>query len=66
MNVQQLTRLIPGVLVIVSLVLGSGASPAYLGSHAVLLALFVAIMLTQSALTGVCPLERELRRAGLR
>lgn len=65
MTVSRLTRLIPGVLVIVSLLLGSELSPLFLSAYALGLAAFVAIMLAQSAVTGICPLEHMLKRAGL-
>ena len=65
MTVQRLTRLIPGVLVLVSLILGAPDSPLFLSGYALLLAGFVAVMLGQSGVTGFCPLERMLKATGL-
>ena len=65
MTVQRLTRLIPGVLVLVSLILGAPDSPLFLSGYALLLAGFVAVMLGQSGVTGICPLERMLKATGL-
>ncbi len=53
-------RRIAGIFVLVSLALGTWVHPAWL-----LFTAFVGFNLFQSSLTGFCPLERMLGRAGL-
>lgn len=59
MTTERGLRILAGVMVLLSLLLGYLVSPWW---H--LLALFVALNLIQSAFTGACPAERILRRLG--
>lgn len=60
MHLNEYLRLIAGVMVLVSLTLGTMVHPNwnYLG-------LFVAVNLVQSAFTGWCPMMALLRRLGV-
>jgi hypothetical protein len=53
-------RRIAGLFILVSLALATWVNPAWL-----LFTAFVGLNLFQSSLTGFCPLERMLGRAGL-
>ena len=59
MTTERAVRLLAGILVAVSLVLGYFISPYW---H--LLAVFVSLNLIQSSFTGVCPAEKMLKRLG--
>ena len=61
MNVERYVRLVAGLLVLASVLLGVYASPWFF-----LLTGFVAVNLIQSAFTDWCPLMTCLRSAGVR
>ncbi len=60
MTVESMIRLIAGVFVAASVVLGMYVHPYFLG-----FTLFVGLNLTQSAFTGWCPMMAILRLAGV-
>lgn len=60
MNVERLLRLIAGIVVALSVTLAHFFNPAWL-----LLTLFVALNLIQSAFTNWCPAMTLLRKAGV-
>ncbi len=60
MQLEHIIRILAGVFVLVSIVLGHFAQPAWL-----LLGVFVGVNLIQSAFTGFCPAEKILIRMGL-
>ena len=64
-SLKNATRLIPGLFVLLSLLLGVKESPVYLDGLWLLMNGFVGLMLLQSGITQVCPLEMMLKRAGL-
>ena len=61
MTVERTLRLIAGIFVALSVVLGYFVSPWFLA-----FTLFVGLNLAQSALTNWCPMMTILRRAGLK
>lgn len=61
MTVERMLRLIAGVFVILSVLLGILVSPLFLW-----FTLFVGLNLLQSAFTNWCPMMMILRRAGVR
>lgn len=62
----QLTRVVAGTFILVSLLLGVPASPLYHSDYWLLFTAFVGVNLLQSGLTRWCLMERLLRRLGLR
>lgn len=60
MRLNELLRLIAGVVVLLAVVLGSTVHPYWN-----YLAAFVAVNLIQSAFTGWCPMMALLRRLGI-
>jgi len=62
----QLTRIVAGTFILVSLLLGVRASPLYHSEYWLLFTAFVGVNLLQSGLTRWCLMERLLRRLGLR
>lgn len=61
MTLERMLRLIAGVFVIASVLLGVFVHPYFLW-----FTLFVGLNLTQSAFTNWCPMMAILRRAGVR
>ncbi len=61
MTLEPMLRLIAGVFVLASVLLGLAVHPYFLG-----LTLFVGANLVQSALTNWCPMMTLLRRLGVR
>ncbi len=59
-------RILAGLMVLVSLVLGAPQSPLFVSTLWLWLAAFTAVNLAQSGVTGFCPAEAILRRLGLR
>ncbi len=59
MSTERGVRLLAGMMVAISLILGILISPYWL-----LLAAFVSLNLIQSSFTGFCPAEKVLRRLG--
>jgi len=62
----QLTRVIAGTFILLSLALGVPGSPLFVSSWWLAFTAFVGINLLQSGLTRWCLMERILRRLGLR
>ena len=62
----QLTRVVAGTFILLSLALGVPGSPAFVSSWWLAFTAFVGINLLQSGLTRWCLMERILRRLGLR
>ena len=62
----QLTRVVAGTFILVSLLLGVPASPLYQTEYWMLFTAFVGANLLQSGITRWCLMERLLRRLGLR
>lgn len=62
----QLTRVIAGTFVLISLALGASGSPVFQHSAWLWFTAFVGINLLQSGLTRWCLMERILRTLGLR
>ena len=61
MTVERALRLVAGVFVILSVVLGM-----YVNQHFLWFTLFVGLNLFQSGLTNWCPMMAILRKAGIR
>jgi hypothetical protein len=57
--------MVAGSIVLVSLTLGMPASPLFLSTAWLWVAVFVGANLLQSAFTRFCPLELILRKAGV-
>ena len=62
----QLTRVVAGTFILLSLALGVPGSPLFVSPWWLALTAFVGINLLQSGLTRWCLMERMLRRLGLR
>lgn len=62
----QLTRVIAGGFVLLSLALGVRGSPIYLSTYCLWFTAFVGVNLLQSGLTRWCLMERILRVLGLK
>jgi Protein of unknown function (DUF2892) len=66
MTTWQLTRVIAGTFILLSLALGVPASPIYQSGYWLWFTAFVGINLLQSGMTRWCLMERILRSLGLR
>jgi hypothetical protein len=66
MTTWQLTRVVAGTFVLLSLALGVKESPLYVSSYFLWFTAFVGANLLQSGLTRWCLMERILRGLGLR
>ncbi|MBS0611918.1 MAG: DUF2892 domain-containing protein [Proteobacteria bacterium] len=66
MTTWQLTRIIAGTFVLLSLALGVPGSPLFHSTNWLWFTAFVGVNLLQSGLTRWCLMERMLRAAGLR
>ena len=66
MTTWQLTRVVAGTFILLSLALGVPGSPLFVSPWWLALTAFVGINLLQSGLTRWCLMERMLRRLGLR
>ena len=62
----QLTRVIAGIFILLSLALGVKASPIYQSAYWLWFTAFVGANLLQSGLTHWCLMERILRGLGLK
>ena len=62
----QLTRVIAGTFILLSLALGAPASPLFHSAYWLWFTAFVGINLLQSGVTRWCLMERILRGVGLR
>jgi len=62
----QLTRVVAGTFILLSLALGVPGSPLFVSSWWLAFTAFVGANLLQSGLTRWCLMERILRRLGLR
>ena len=62
----QLTRVIAGTFILLSLALGVPGSPLFVSPWWLAFTAFVGVNLLQSGLTRWCLMERILRRLGLR
>jgi hypothetical protein len=62
----QLTRVVAGTFILLSLALGVPGSPVFVSPWWLAFTAFVGINLLQSGLTRWCLMERILRRLGLR
>ena len=65
MNINRSVRVIAGFLVLLSLALGTPASPIYVSSYWLWLTVFVGANLFQSGLTKRCLMEKILKKAGV-
>jgi hypothetical protein len=66
MTTWQLTRVIAGAFVLLSLALGTQGSPVFQGTMWLWFTAFVGVNLLQSGLTRWCLMERILRKLGVR
>jgi hypothetical protein len=55
-----------GAMILVSILLGASWSPVYQSGNWLFLTTFVGFNLFQSSFTGLCPLDRILRKMGMR
>ena len=65
MTTERIVRAVAGLFVLTSLALGVYGCPLFVSRHFLWLAAFVGANLFQSSLTGFCPLELILKRAGV-
>jgi hypothetical protein len=66
LTTERAVRMLAGLFVLVTLVLGAPQSPLFVSTKVLWLTAFVGANLLQSALTGFCPAEPLLRRLGTR
>jgi hypothetical protein len=64
MKTWQITRMIAGLLILVTLALGTPGSPLFVNQWWLAFTAFVGANLLQSAFTGWCLMERIMRRLG--
>ena len=65
MNIERIVRIFAGTVILASVALGAPASPLFASVYWLWLTAFVGANLLQSGVTGFCPLELALRRAGI-
>ena len=65
MTTWQIVRIFAGCFIVLSLLLGSTASPLFVSQYWLLLAAFVGLNLLQSGITRWCLLESMLRKLGV-
>jgi hypothetical protein len=66
MTIERFVRIFAGAVILFSLALGAPASPVFNSANWLWLTAFVGANLFQSGITGFCPLEIFLRKAGVR
>lgn len=66
MTTDRLVRIFAGTFVLLSLALGHKASPIFASESFLWFTAFVGANLLQSGFTRFCPLERVLKRLGVR
>jgi hypothetical protein len=64
MSIDRIVIAFAGFVILLSLALGSSASPLFLSEYWLLLTAFVGLNLFQSAFTGFCPLALILKALG--
>jgi hypothetical protein len=62
----QMTRVVAGSFILLSLLLGVPQSPLFVSEYWLLFTAFVGLNLLQSGLTRWCLMERIMRKLGLR
>ena len=62
----QITRVVAGLIILVTLALGAPASPLFVSTWWLWATAFVGANLLQSGLTQWCPMEIFMRKIGLR
>jgi len=62
----QIVRIFAGCFILISLLLGVPASPAFVSEYWLLFTAFVGLNLFQSGFTRWCPLEIIVRRLGVK
>jgi len=66
MTTERLVRIFAGAFVLISLALGVSGSPVYVSSYWLWFTAFVGANLFQSGFTTFCPLEKILRKLGVK
>ncbi|MEY2895825.1 MAG: hypothetical protein RL669_94 [Pseudomonadota bacterium] len=66
MTIERYIRIIAGILVAVSVVLGAPASPLFVSQWFLAFTLFVGLNLFQFGFSNFCPLALVLRKLGVR
>lgn len=66
MSTESAIRIFAGLFVLVSLALGAQASPVFHSANWLWFTAFVGFNLFQSGFTGFCPLEKILRKIGMK
>jgi hypothetical protein len=66
MTIERIVRTFAGTVILASLALGVQASPLFHSAGWLWLTAFVGANLFQSGITGFCPLEIFLRKAGVK
>ena len=66
MNINHVIRIFAGTFVLISLALGVPGSPLFVSANWLWLTAFVGVNLFQSGFTRFCPLEKVLKRVGVR
>ena len=65
MTIQRITRIVPGIFILLSLGLGAPASPFFHSAHWLWFTAFVGANLLQSGFTQFCLLEIFLKKLGV-
>lgn len=65
MTINRAVRVIAGLFVLIAVALGAPASPLYVSSHWLWLAIFIGLSQFQSGLTKFCLMDIILRKAGM-
>ncbi|MFM9888627.1 MAG: DUF2892 domain-containing protein [Burkholderiales bacterium] len=66
MSTESAIRIFAGLFVLASVALGAEASPVFHSANWLWFTAFVGLNLFQSGFTGFCPLEKMLRKIGMK
>jgi hypothetical protein len=66
MTIQRITRIVPGIFILLSLALGVAGSPLYQSANWLWFTAFVGANLLQSGFTRFCLLEILLKKLGVK
>jgi hypothetical protein len=66
MTIQRITRIVPGIFILLSLALGVSASPLFHSANWLWFTAFVGANLLQSGFTQFCLLEIVLKKLGVK
>jgi hypothetical protein len=66
MNSERIVRIVAGSFIMLSLALGTEASPIFVSKYFIFFTAFVGLNLFQSGFTRICPLNNILAKFGIK